>query len=224
MSIIYKTTNLQNGKIYVGKAKVNDQNYLGSGVILSQAIEKYGREYFKKEILEECDDNIVDLREIFWIKELNSTDRNIGYNLTKGGTGGDTTSLHPNRVDIINKRGNSIKEWHKSLSESERATRGKKISESKKGKTNGHTGFKHSEESKKLIQENQPKKTDEWKTAHANAMAKRKGKPFTQKYKPVIIDNIEYPSVKHAMESLGIKHRGTFYNRVKRGILKLEYK
>jgi len=55
-------------------------------------------------------------------------------------------------------------------------------------------------------------------------MSKRRGIPFTQKYKSVIVDNIEYPSVKHAIESLNIKHRATFYNRVKRGIIKLEYK
>jgi group I intron endonuclease len=224
MSIIYKTTNLTNGKIYVGKAKINDPTYLGSGVILAQAIAKYGRQSFQKEILEECDDSIVDSREIFWITSLNSTDQKIGYNLTNGGTGGDTTSLHPNKHIIIDKRSSGLKQWHKSLSESDRIERGLKISNSKKGKSNGHIGFKHSDESKKLIRERQPKKTKEWKQSHATAMAKRRGKPFTQKYKSVIVDSIEYPSVKHAIESLGIKHRATFYDRVKRGIIKLEYK
>jgi DNA gyrase inhibitor GyrI len=83
---------------------------------------------------------------------------------------------------------------------------------------------KQSEETKQRIRENQPKKTEEWKQSHDAAMSKRRGIPFTQKYKSVIVDNIEYPSVKHAIESLNIKHRATFYNRVKRGIIKLEYK
>jgi group I intron endonuclease len=224
MSIIYKTTNLINGKIYVGKAKTDNPDYLGSGVILAQAICKYGKEFFQKEILEECNDNIIDEREVFWIQKLNSTNNTIGYNITPGGTGGDTTTHHPDKTNIINKRVSGIKKWHMSLSESERKNRGLKISNSKKGKSNGHSGFKHSEESKKLIKENQPKKTEEWKQSHAEAMAKRKGKPFTQKYKPVIINSIEYPSIKHAIETLGIKHRATFYDRVKRGIIKLEYK
>ena len=52
--IIYKTTNLINGKIYVGKDSKNNNNYLGSGKILNLAINKYGIENFKKETLCEC--------------------------------------------------------------------------------------------------------------------------------------------------------------------------
>ena len=47
--IVYKTTNLINGKIYVGKYEGNRENYLGSGYILKKAIKKYGRENFKRE-------------------------------------------------------------------------------------------------------------------------------------------------------------------------------
>jgi len=42
--IIYKTTNLINGKYYIGKDKYNNPSYLGSGFILYQAIKKYGKE------------------------------------------------------------------------------------------------------------------------------------------------------------------------------------
>jgi group I intron endonuclease len=224
MSIIYKTTNTYNGKIYIGKDKHNDPTYFGSGVILSQAIKKYGKEHFQKEVLEECDDSIVDSREIYWISLLNSFDRKIGYNLTKGGTGGDTTTMHPDKDSILKGRGNKIKEWHQSLSDDEKKARGKKISQSKKGKPNGHQGFSHNEQTKKLIKQNQPKKTDEWKTSHASAMSKRQGKPLVQKYKPVVINGIDYPSIKHAMIALDITHRATFYNRVKRGLLIVEYK
>jgi len=86
MGIIYKTTNLINGKIYIGQDSNNNENYFGSGKILKRAIKKYGKENFKKEILEIVDDlTILDEREIYWINELNSTDRNIGYNISKGG-------------------------------------------------------------------------------------------------------------------------------------------
>lgn len=42
---VYKTTNKVNNKIYVGKHKSNcfDENYLGSGTLLSSAIKKLGR-------------------------------------------------------------------------------------------------------------------------------------------------------------------------------------
>ena len=50
---IYKTTNLINGKIYIGQHKSNlfDSQYKGSGVILRKAFAKYGKENFKVEII-----------------------------------------------------------------------------------------------------------------------------------------------------------------------------
>ena len=51
--IIYKTTNLLNGKIYVGLHSTDNLNdrYMGSGWVLKYAIKKHGRENFKREIL-----------------------------------------------------------------------------------------------------------------------------------------------------------------------------
>src|ERR1035437_2151866 len=91
--IIYKTTNLINDKIYVGKDATNDPKYLGSGFILRRAIERYGKNNFKKETIEECNSlEELSQRELFWIDNLNSTNKKIGYNIAKGGLGGDTFS------------------------------------------------------------------------------------------------------------------------------------
>jgi group I intron endonuclease len=88
--IIYKTTNNLDGKIYIGQDKNNNPNYLGSGKKLQRAIKKYGKENFKKEILEECiDEHHMNEREAFWIQLYNSQDRKIGYNISKGGKEGD---------------------------------------------------------------------------------------------------------------------------------------
>jgi len=91
---IYKTTNLINGKIYIGKSSkgINESiNYYGSGISLTYAIRKYGKENFKKEILCEADnDEILNNLEKYWIKKLNSQNRSIGYNIADGGTGGKT--------------------------------------------------------------------------------------------------------------------------------------
>jgi len=87
--IIYKTTNLVNGKIYVGQSKYNNPRYYGSGKRLALAIDKYGIENFKREIIEECNtQDELNEREKYWIKELNCRDRSIGYNITAGGDGG----------------------------------------------------------------------------------------------------------------------------------------
>lgn len=54
MYYIYKTTNLINGNIYIGKHKSNNiqsDKYLGSGKYLNRAIKKYGRKCFKRQIL-----------------------------------------------------------------------------------------------------------------------------------------------------------------------------
>jgi hypothetical protein len=86
--IIYKTTNLINGKFYIGKDKNNNKNYFGSGVAIRDSIKKYGKENFSKEILCVCT-SIEELneKEKYYINLYNSQDRNIGYNITNGGDG-----------------------------------------------------------------------------------------------------------------------------------------
>lgn len=108
--IVYKTTNLVTGKFYVGKDEKNNPEYLGSGKILKIAINKYGVENFKKEILETCvtrDD--LNKREKYWINELSAT--TIGYNITEGGTGGRTKFKEIYQYD---KNGQFIKKWSSS--------------------------------------------------------------------------------------------------------------
>ncbi len=93
---IYKITNLINQKIYIGKDVSCDKNYYGSGVFIKQSIDKHGKENFKKEIIDVCD-NHEDLciRETFWINYYNENGY-VLYNITKGGEGGDTWSNNPN--------------------------------------------------------------------------------------------------------------------------------
>ena len=102
--IIYKTTNRINGKIYVGQDKNCNPNYKGSGILLHRAISKYGWDNFVKETLEVCQSKEeLNLREQFWIKELNARDKTVGYNISAGGSGGDTISSHPDKHLIIAK-------------------------------------------------------------------------------------------------------------------------
>lgn len=87
--IIYKTTNLLNGKIYIGQDSHNNPNYYGSGDLIKRAIKKYGIENFRKDVVEYCtSQEHMNEREIYWIACYNSVDRSIGYNITPGGNKG----------------------------------------------------------------------------------------------------------------------------------------
>lgn len=88
--IIYKTINLVNNKIYIGKHQTNNLNdsYIGSGKLLNQAIKKYGRKNFEKQILHIFDNEFeMNAKEIELItEEFCKCDTN--YNLGVGGEGG----------------------------------------------------------------------------------------------------------------------------------------
>ncbi len=93
--IVYKTTNLINGKIYIGQDRNNNPSYLGSGKKLKRAITKYGRDNFVKETLETCtSEEELNDREVYWISTFNSQSRATGYNISAGGKEGDRSVGH----------------------------------------------------------------------------------------------------------------------------------
>lgn len=93
--LIYKTTNTVTGKIYVGQHKTGtvDDGYLGSGKIIRRAIKKYGDDAFTREILEICGSKEeANTAEEKWITKLDSTNKDIGYNITPHAYGGQPLS------------------------------------------------------------------------------------------------------------------------------------
>ena len=112
MGYIYKITNLVNNKIYIGqtsltickrweahikRAKTHTNRYL------YDAMNHYGYSNFVVEQLEECVKEDLDIREKYWISFYNSTDPDVGYNLTTGGGGGNTWTLNSHKRETLEK-------------------------------------------------------------------------------------------------------------------------
>ena len=157
---IYKTTNLINGKLYIGKKKGKfTSTYKGSGKYLKSAIHKYGIDNFSVEVIEYCESlEIQNEREQFWIAYYRSLGIDM-YNIAKGGDGGDLiTSLSEddyenfknrmselNKLGVIGNKGRHLSDLHK-----------QKIGNGNRGKV----------------------RSDEWKKKHGDAI---RGKPAWNK-------------------------------------------
>lgn len=111
---IYKITNLINSKIYIGKTIKSLQERFNkhcwedrSGnhfyMPIKRAIKKYGKENFKIELIEECDIDILNEREIYWISKYDSFKSENGYNCTVGGDGNCKRKLSPeDEAKVVN--------------------------------------------------------------------------------------------------------------------------
>jgi hypothetical protein len=91
-NFVFVTTNLINGKQYVGDHSSNDlecwktKHYLGSGKIIIKAVEKYKKENFSRKILEffPTKQEAFDAQEKY-IKQFNTLNINGGYNVSPSG-------------------------------------------------------------------------------------------------------------------------------------------
>ena len=149
--IIYETTNNINGKKYRGRhaTKNVDDGYLGSGVLLLKAVEKYGEESFTRQILQDCHsvDELIEAEALWvsddWIKD------EMTYNLKVGGAFGGW--------DYLNINGKNPNRWTKKHHEDHIVIMEKRKKNGTWGQDPASLGFlgkKHSEKSKRKISEN----------------------------------------------------------------------
>lgn len=109
MGFIYVITNKINNKQYVGQTRQTIQKRFAEHVYaskkaeppqtISKAIKKYSPKNFIIEQLEECDNEFLDDREKYWIKQLNTF--NCGYNETKGGQNNFAIGIPVVLIDVI---------------------------------------------------------------------------------------------------------------------------
>jgi group I intron endonuclease len=143
---IYKITNINNNKYYIGQVgkgknktfQIRFKEHISAlknnkhiNKHLQLAWNKYGENNFKFEIVEECSREQLNDREKYWIKYLNSNNKDYGYNKTPGGDG---TCCFGKDNGMFGKH-HSLESKHK-------------ISINKCGKITWMKGKKHSTESK----------------------------------------------------------------------------
>lgn len=150
--IIYKATNLINGKVYIGQTVVclrerqtchkRHAFKKNSPAHFHRAIKKHGLDSFKWEIIDHAENrDELNQKEVYWVKYYDSYNSKFGYNMTLGG-------------DSIIFR----EEVKKKISETQK---GRKITKAQsearairmKGSGNHFYGKKHSEETKRKISE-----------------------------------------------------------------------
>lgn len=108
VSGIYKITNIINNKFYIGKS-VNINNRWRQHKLakdsspLHQAMLKYGKDNFIIEIIEVCQPEELNEKEIYWIKQYNAYFDDKSYNATLGGDGAShpVKLSHADLLEII---------------------------------------------------------------------------------------------------------------------------
>ena len=147
MSVIYEFVNNINQKVYVGqtvnfKKRIRDHRFNYNKIIKNtlfyNALRKYGWENFSINIIEDCSDELLNEKEIYWIEEKKSLYPN-GYNILEGGNQARHTDISKQKLSEGRKGMKFSKSHIENLRNSHLGyvmpeEQKRKISESNKGK------------------------------------------------------------------------------------------
>ena len=109
---IYKITNTKNSKVYIGKSTNIERRWkehirhskdecTKEKSPIHKAINKYGADSFVFQVLEECEEELLNDREMFYITLYDSVNKKNGYNITSGGDGGPVMYGTSNPKSVI---------------------------------------------------------------------------------------------------------------------------
>lgn len=221
--MIYKTVNLANGKYYIGKHKTVNPNdsYLGSGVALSSAIKKHGKQNFVKQVL-----FVFDCEEEMNLKESELVTKEIisdplSYNMALGGQGGnlgpEVNKKIGHKMSKILK-GKPKSESHKqSLRETDHAKNYKPTQSTKNkiGKTVKLAWDSMTSEERKIKCGKPGEKNSFYGKSHKVESLEKMRKTIgdsrkgsnNPNAKPVTVYGISYATRKECLENLGINKR-----------------
>ena len=162
LGYIYTITNNITNKVYVGQTinpkerwlkHKNEAKHIDSLTYKSHlynSMNAYGTDNFSFEIIEECDCEVLDERERYWIQELHTLEPN-GYNISNGGRKlfGEENPFYGKHHTDETKHIISEKNTGRKVTDEERKMR----SRINKGSNNPFYGKKHSDETIKKIKE-----------------------------------------------------------------------
>lgn len=162
LGYIYTITNNITKKVYVGQTikpkerwlkHKNEAKHIDSLAYKSHlynSMNAYGIDNFSFEIIDECDCEILDERERYWIQELHTLEPN-GYNISNGGRKlfGEENPFYGKHHSEETKQILSAKNTGRKATDEERKMR----SEINKGVNNPFYGKQHSDEIKRKIKE-----------------------------------------------------------------------
>lgn len=163
--IVYKATNLVDGKIYIGQTvqtlwrrrRAHENLSAKPSTYFHRALAKHGFSNFAWEIVDTCESKeVLHTREQHWINQF-ACMAPAGYNSAEGGKGGAYTEEHKKRISEALKGRDVSPETREKM---RRLMTGKKLSpshietlKSKVGEKNHFFGRAHSEETRKQIGE-----------------------------------------------------------------------
>jgi group I intron endonuclease len=171
MGIIYRVTNNINSKSYVGQSIFstiknrkrdhwNDTFLRFDDLKFHRALKKHGFENFNWEIIDNCDNDKLDEREIYWISFYDSFKK--GYNSTLGGQGNYGHKFNKKQIKKLSiaVKKSRTPEVRKKIGDAQRGSKhhqfGKPLkAETKRKLSISLTGRKHTEETKRKISDAQ---------------------------------------------------------------------
>lgn len=235
--IVYKITNLVNGKLYIGQTKASLQRRFKSHCrqkfcrLLKAAIDKYGVENFAITPIVRCSTlEEMNAREVTCIRLFKTLSTEGGYNLTPGGWSYERSADHRMRMSIAMKgkmAGSANPMFGTRMSDEQK----KKMSLITKGRVSAMKGKKHSEETKakmsfamrgKLMAEETRKKIGDALRGQPKSAATKEKLSKANAYRSIPIFCFQngqiYPSISAASAALGL--RSGIVSRVVSGKLK----
>lgn len=187
---IYLTTNLVNGKKYIGQHYGRlDDKYFGSGVIITKAIAEYGKENFIKEILEITTQEQIDEVEKYYIQKYNAVEDDNFYNISDGGQNGNGWKYahqywleHPKEAKRVQEHNiQQVQQWWKEHPEEQEINKQRLLENSTKWRQEHpkevQKHMKKVNQAKEKWQQEHPEEhqnqIDEWRMAGSKANSKK---------------------------------------------------